>query len=159
MVDKHPQAKEADTDNFINAFAHQNSQLFTNFTQQITDKQYDTAQSKLQEVETLRTEMIEVGKVAQDMVDKMKQKLNHALRFTGEEKMLTSKQSEYETCLAFDLEKLTRLLDKDIAYLKDEFDKSKQAKIGAKSALDNLLAEQQKMLTEFVKQYQTGTIP
>ena len=33
--------------------------------------------------------------------------------------------SEYESCLAFDLEKLTELLDEDLVRLKDDYDKAK----------------------------------
>ena len=81
------------------------------------------------------------------------------MRFTGDEKLLLAEAKEYETCLGFHLDRLVGLLNKDIEHLQDQFDKATQAKIGAKTALDHLLAEQQKMLTEFVKQYQTGTIP
>ena len=159
MVDKHSPAKEADTENFINAFAHQNSQLFSNFTQHVTDKQYETANARLKEVQVLKTEIEDIGKEAEAAVEKMREKLRHSMRFTGEEKLLLADAREYETCLSFNLAKLVGLLNKDIDHLQDEFEKAKQAKVGAKSALDNLLAEQQKMLSEFVKQYQTGTIP
>ena len=104
--------------------------------------------------------MLEVGKAVQDKVNQMRQALTAATTTKGgEEQLLQGEASEYEKCLAFDLDKLTGLLDKDLEHRRDQFDKAKQAKVGAKSALENLLAEQQKMLTEFVKQYQTGTIP
>ena len=108
----------------------------------------------------MRAEMLEVGKPVQDKVNQMRQGLAAALQAKGgEETLLQGEASEYEQCLAFDLDKLIGLLDKDLVLRRDQFDKAKQAKVAAKSALENLLAEQQKMLTEFVKQYQTGTIP
>ena len=72
------------------------------------------------------------------------------MRFTGDEKLLLAEARDYENCLGFNLDRLILLLDKDLKHLEDQFEKAKQAKIGAKSALDTLLAEQQKMLTEHV---------
>ena len=85
----------------------------------MTDKQYDTANSRLQEVQLLKTEIEEIGKQAETAVDKMKEKLRHAMRFTGDEKLLLSEAREYETCLSFNLGKLVGLLNKDINFLQD----------------------------------------
>ena len=73
----------------------------------------------------MKTEIEDIGKQADAAVEKMKEKLRHSMRFTGEEKLLLADAREYETCLSFNLAKLVDLLNKDIDYLQDEFEKAK----------------------------------
>ena len=55
--------------------------------------------------------------------------------------MLLGDVSQYESCTAFDFDKLMGLLNKDVSSRQEQFEKSKLTKTAAKSALDELLAE------------------